>query len=177
MNELFAPPAAGFDHPLEMLVACHARVRRNCRLIERIAEHLEDEGVDEEVITAAGSVLRYFDVAGRDHHRDEEEDLFPALREAASPAERPGVNALLTRLLADHQDLEALWSQVRAQLVELSAGRRAVLEPSLAAALSRAYDDHIVEEEGVLLPLARRLLPDEILARVGGAMARRRGVK
>ncbi|APV52056.1 hypothetical protein BWI17_21725 [Betaproteobacteria bacterium GR16-43] len=177
MNELFSLPTAGFDHPLEMLVACHVRVRRNCRLIERIAEHLEDEGVDEEVIVASASALRYFDVAGRDHHRDEEEDLFPALLAAASASDRPGVESLVSRLRDDHVRLEKLWSEVRALLETVAAGRSAKFPPVLAAALSRAYDDHITEEEGVLLPLARRMLPVETLERVGASMARRRGVK
>lgn len=160
MPELFDSPVAGFDSPLEILDGCHHRVRRNCALIRRIAEHLEDEGLDDEVIAAAGSVLRYFDLAGRDHHRDEEEDLFPALLEAATRGARPGVATLVERLRGDHRSLEAMWESIRASLEAIRKARPgASLDPSLAARFERAYEDHIAEEERLLLPLARRLLP------------------
>jgi hemerythrin-like domain-containing protein len=175
-NLLFPAPAAGFDSPLEILDGCHARVRRNCELIERIAEHIEDEGVDDEVLVAAGSALRYFDIAGRDHHRDEEDDLFPALLQAAGPG-RASVQAMVDRLHADHERLEALWAAVRLQLEAVRDGRGAAVDPALARALRQAYDDHIGEEERVLLPLARNLLSPGALATLGASMAARRGVK
>ena len=172
MNELFPTPAAGFDSPLEMLDACHERVRRNCMLVRRIAEHLEDEGLDTEVERAAGSVLRYFDVSGRDHHRDEEEDLFPALLAASGGG--GGVEALVARLRQDHFALEARWLEIRVPLESLRDGRPAVLGTDIAERFARAYEDHIVEEEQLLLPLARRLLTPEALERLGHSMSRRR---
>jgi len=175
MNDLFPSPAATFDHPLEILSACHERVRRHCRLTGRIAEHLEDEGFDEQVRLAAQSVVRYFDVAGRDHHLDEEEDLFPAMLEHC--AGRGGAESLVARLLGDHRKLDALWAEVRAILVELAEGREARIDPALAAAFAAAYDEHIREEEEVLFPLARASLPPPVLAALGASMARRRGVK
>lgn len=177
MKSLFPSPAAGFDDPLEMLVACHERVRRNCLLVERIAGHLEDQGLDDEARVAAASVLRYFDIAGKNHHLDEEADLFPALLAVADATNRPGLQALVARLLDDHEALDALWADVRARLQALATGRPASLPPSLAAAFTRAYDEHIAEEEGVLIPLARRLLAAEALARLGASMAARRGAK
>jgi len=175
MNDLFPSPAATFDHPLEILSACHERVRRHCRLAGRIAEHLEDEGFDEQVRLAAQSVIRYFDVAGRDHHLDEEEDLFPAMLEHC--AGRGGAESLVARLLGDHRKLDALWAEVRAILAELAEGREARIDPALAAAFAAAYDEHIREEEEVLFPLARASLPPPVLAALGASMARRRGVK
>jgi hemerythrin-like domain-containing protein len=173
----FPTPAAGFDSPLEILDGCHARVRRNCDLIERIAEHIEDEGLDDEVRAAASSVLRYFDTAGRDHHRDEEEDLFPALLKAAGSGARASVQSMIDRLRADHERLEALWAAIRLQLEAVRDGRGGAVDLALARALSQAYDDHIVEEERVLLPLARQLLSPATLATLGASMAARRSVK
>lgn len=173
----FPTPTAGFDSPLEILDGCHARVRRTCRLIERIAEHLEDEGIDEEVKTAAGSALRYFDIAGRDHHRDEEDDLFPALLRAAEPGSVAGVQSLVDRLRADHVRLDAQWAALRPQLESVRDGHGNAVDAALAHSLTRAYEDHIAEEERVLLPLARRLLAPGALATLGASMAARRGVK
>lgn len=177
MERPFPSPSAGFDNPLEMLEACHQRVRQTCALVERIAEHIEDEGIDEEVRTAVASALRYFDVAGRDHHRDEEEDLFPAMLEAASPGRRVGVEAVVERLQADHQALDALWADLRARLEAVVNGSASSLDRACARAFTSAYADHIAEEERLLLPLARRLLPPAAIARLGASMAARRGVK
>ena len=43
---LHAGPGVGFDEPFEMLVACHGRVERMLDLLERLAQHLLDQGAD-----------------------------------------------------------------------------------------------------------------------------------
>lgn len=159
---LFPSPSAGFDDPLEVLDACHDRVRRFSDLAIRIAERVRANGIDEDVRSAARSVTRYFDEAGPNHHRDEEDDLFPILREHDAE--------LVARLCADHRRLEALWQEVRARLEDFT------LEPGLAGEFAAAYRDHIASEEERLLPLARRVLDEAAIARLGASMAARRGV-
>lgn len=159
---LFPTPAAGFDHPLEILDGCHERVRRFSALAVRIAERIASNGFDDEARTAARSVMRYFDEAGPNHHRDEEDDLFPALGDCAPE--------LVERLRAEHRQLEALWREVRAGL---EAGTLAV---ALAESFTLAYRRHIETEERELLPLARRVLDERTIAKLGRAMAVRRGV-
>ena len=176
MTELFESPAAGFDDPIEILDGCHHRIRRNCACIERIVAHVAKQGADEEARIAAASVLRYFDTAGRDHHRDEEDDLFPALYREAPPAGRPGVERLLERLRADHRVLDALWERVRPALEAITQGRDPGLTAGLAALFTETFTQHIACEETELLPLARRLLSPATLSRLGVAMAARRGV-
>ncbi len=176
MNDLFSPPTAGFDDPLEILRACHERILRNCALIGRIASHVAGKGLDAEARQAAASVLRYFRTAGRDHHRDEEDDLFPALLHAAPSHDHASVEALLARLRADHRVLDELWERVRVPLQAAAEGRALPFDESLVATLADAYDRHIAEEETVLFPLARRLLSAQTLAALGESMAERRGV-
>jgi len=109
MRALFPSPAAGFDHPIDILDGCHERILRNCELVERIAAHVASKGTDEEARTAAAGVIRYFDTAGANHHRDEEQDLFPALQQYAPSAELNAVFALVFKLRTDHRNLDALW--------------------------------------------------------------------
>jgi hemerythrin-like domain-containing protein len=176
MDSLFPTPAAGFDHPIDILDGCHERILRNCAVIERIAAHVALKGADAEATTAAAGVIRYFDTAGANHHRDEENDLFPALQQYAPSAELNAVFDLVFRLKADHKRLDALWADMRPRLSRLAEGRDAGIAAALAADFKAAYERHIALEEAELLPLARRVLDESILRALGGRMARRRGV-
>jgi hemerythrin-like domain-containing protein len=177
MSELFPSPAADFDHPLDILDGCHERIRRQCRLIERIRERLATSGADSEARDAARAVMRYFDSAGANHHRDEEDDLFPALLGIAAGAPREALEALIGRLREEHAALEASWIDMRASLLEISDGRDVSLELAAVRAFGAAYERHIAIEEAQLFPLARELLGAAEIARLGASMAERRGVK
>jgi hemerythrin-like domain-containing protein len=177
MDTLFPTPAAGFDHPIDILDGCHERILRNCALVERIAAHVAAKGADAEAATAAAGVVRYFDTAGANHHRDEEDDLFPALQQYAPSAELNAVYDLVFRLKADHKRLEAHWTDMRKRLADLTEHRDGGLTAKIAAAFRAAYERHIALEEAELLPLSRRVLDESLLRALGGRMARRRGVE
>ena len=42
----FFSPAAGPEAPLQMLAACHTRVEKQCRTLERLQAHLPKHGSD-----------------------------------------------------------------------------------------------------------------------------------
>jgi hemerythrin-like domain-containing protein len=176
MTALFPTPSADFDHPIDILDGCHERIQRNCATLERLAAHLATRGPDEEARTAAAGVLRYFDTAGAHHHRDEEDDLFPALEKQAPAQERQAIFTLLDALRADHRELDRLWSAMRARLAAIAEGRDAGLTGSIAREFAAAYEAHIARETDQLLPAARRILDERQTRSLGDSMARRRGV-
>jgi hemerythrin-like domain-containing protein len=171
-----AAPAAGFDHPLEMLEACHERIRRTCALIVRLAGHLAAHGVDPEARAAARSAIRYFETAGEDHHRDEEQDLFAAIFHRVPAAQLNAARALIARLREDHRELEAAWHGMRSRLAWVAEDDLPELDAVSAAAFAAAYERHIALEEAELLPLARNVLDAPALEALGRRMARRHGV-
>jgi hemerythrin-like domain-containing protein len=170
-------PTAGFEVPLEMLSACHYRIQRQCETLRRLVEHLAARGADAEARGAAAAVMRYFDTAGRDHHADEEEDLFPALIESMAGSDAVCLREITEGLAAEHREIESKWQRVRAALERISAGESGSLASSDVEALAFAYDRHIEREEGEVLPMAARLLSDETLDVIGRAMRRRRGIE
>jgi hemerythrin-like domain-containing protein len=172
----FNSPSAGFDHPLEILDGCHQRILRFSDLVVRIARQVEASGVDDEVREAARSVIRYFDDAGAKHHRDEEEDLFPALGRAATGDDRTAFDTLVGRLRADHRQLDSLWTAMREHLQSMVDGREHHLDATSAEAFAAAYERHIEVEERELLPLAQRVLDRHAIHALGRSMAQRRGV-
>ncbi|HOW48125.1 MAG TPA: hemerythrin domain-containing protein [Rubrivivax sp.] len=169
-------PDASFEVPLEMLAACHGRIEKQCRTLERLAGHLPRHGADAAAQEAAAAVLRYFDTAAVHHHEDEEQDLFPALLESMAGSDPVCLRELTGALLADHQRIGAAWQHLRPGLAAVAAGDAAGFDAAAALQLTAAYRAHIAREEGELLPMAARLLDDAALARIGRAMRARRGV-
>ncbi len=173
MNSLIGSAAAPtFDDPLEMLRACHGRIEAQCVTLTRLGEHLSKQGCDEQAVQAARAILRYFDTAGQHHHQDEELDLFPRLIGTHDQT----VTALITRLLQEHQQMEAAWSNLRPLLLAIAEDNKAALDMHIAQHFIDVYATHIETENGTLLPLAHTLLNTEQLRAIGRNMAARRGV-
>ena len=163
----------GFEDPLGVLRACHRRIAARLDLLERLPEHVERHGADASAQSAAQSVLNYFDRAAVHHHEDEEEDLFPMLRDARGRAGWDDrVLASLEQLTVEHERMAWRWAQVRPSLVALTRGKRV---PTLRTEdLVRAYRAHMAVEDELIFPLAARLLDSDELQRLGTAMQKRR---
>lgn len=173
LQSLVATPAAGFDQPFEMLAACHERVQRTLDLLARLRAHVATHGADDQARQAARDVLRYFDIAAPQHHRDEELHVFPPLLEHGDAQ----LQSVVRRLQADHVQMEARWRDARVVLGRLAAGGLASLDAQDGQrldAFAALYADHITAEEQLAYPRARSLLDSEAIARAGQEMARRR---
>ena len=163
--------APGFDDPLEMLEACHGRIRAQCDTLQKLQQHLPLHGGDAQAQQAAQAILRYFDTAGQYHHQDEERELFPVLLGTGNAE----AGELVARLLHEHKGMEAAWQRLRPLLLAVAAGQAAELDEA-AQQFIAVYDRHIELENGKLLPLAARLLSAAQLETIGRSMAARRGV-
>ena len=164
--------APGFDAPLAVLEACHARIARLCGTLDALVAHLPAHGADADGQKAAAAILRYFDSAGVNHHDDEERNLFPLL-ERALPGETCD---LVETLTLEHEEQGLLWRRLRAQLAAIVRGEVAGFDPELAARFARLNREHLRFENECVLPLAARALSPADLERLGRAMAARRGV-
>lgn len=165
--------APGFDHPLEMLHACHGKIIRQCDTLQKLRMHIADHGCDEAARQAARGILLYFDSAGEFHYQDEELDLFPTLR-ASAGTDMAQIDKLLERLLADHAKMKLAWNELRAILLKLADGTNMPLPENLVARFNDNHQSHIALEESELLPLAEKLLDDDHLLRLGSSMSAKR---
>jgi hemerythrin-like domain-containing protein len=175
ITSLTAAPAAGFEQPFEMLAACHERVHRMLTLLARLREHLRRNGNDDQTRQAARDVMRYFDQAAPQHHRDEELHVFPPLLAQGDAA----VVSVVRRLQQDHVLMETHWQAARRVLAALEAEPSHSLSANDEAALDAfagLYDAHIEAEEQIAYPQASALLDPPALAAMGEEMMRRRGV-
>lgn len=174
MTESLIPIAPGMDEPLEILSACHSRFVSHLETLDRLARWLPEHGADDDAQQAAGNVMRYFDVAAHNHHRDEEEDLFPLLLERCSPAARPRIRRLISWVKDDHRALEANWAELKLQLTAIAEGRSGRLDTELVANFSAQYHNHMDREDNELLPFAANVLTAEDLRELGERMRERR---
>jgi hemerythrin-like domain-containing protein len=137
---------------------------------------MRSSGADEQVRQAARDVMRYFDVAAPQHHRDEELHVFPAL----IGLQDEELVRLVAKLHDDHTRMEAQWRAVRSLLEEVEAGTRTRFNEADDAVLDafvQVYASHIETEESTAFPRASATMERERLEAMSQDMMARRGVK
>lgn len=164
------PPlmAPSIDDPIELLLACHEKVRRFTTLTCKLRDHVALNGADAQAAEAAQSILRYFDMAAPLHHEDEDLDLFPALMRLGHTS----LNRQIEILSDEHDALYGQWQRVRPWLLGLTEGHAAPA-PAMIDSFARSYQHHAQLEESELYPWAKHLGVDQI-QRISQAMVRRR---
>jgi hemerythrin-like domain-containing protein len=163
-----------FDEPFEMLEACHERLQRMLGLLGRLRSHLRTEGNDNQARQAARDIMRYFDGAAPQHHRDEELHVFPVLLGL------PDMVDVVSRLQQDHMAMESRWVLVRSLLEEVESGHRRSFNEAddrVIDSFVELYAGHIALEEGTAFPLANSNIEHERLRAMSLDMAARRGAR
>ncbi|MES2089616.1 MAG: hemerythrin domain-containing protein [Pseudomonadota bacterium] len=168
MRPPIQPVAPRIDDPIELLLACHDKVRRFATLALKLRDHLAQTGPDPQAQEAAQSILRYFEMAAPLHHQDEELDLFPALR----ALNQPTLTACIDELDAEHAELGVLWGALQPWLRDTVAGLPTGTPPQVDEFAQR-YTAHAQREEVEVYPSASQLTPEQV-KRISAAMVVRR---
>jgi iron-sulfur cluster repair protein YtfE (RIC family) len=176
--QLGAPHQANFEQPLDLLQDCHRRIEHFLAVLARVVDASTDGLLTDETRRALEAALRYFKEAAPRHTLDEEESLFPRLRQCPADAVHDAlarVDALhADHLRADvwHTEVDALGQQWLAT-GQLSPENRIALQQRLTD-LAELYRGHIHLEDTAIFPLARNSLPPDQLAAIGQEMKARR---
>lgn len=157
-------------NPLEFLLEDHMREREICRILDRIAAR---ERVGKESVSL---VMTFLKEELPFHLEDEEEDLFPAMRRRCHPEDE--IEKAITRLTADHRHADAATPDVIA-IAEMGAEALRNLTDEQCAVL-KGYASHarrhLILENAIILPLARRRLGKAELEGIRAGMLKRRGL-
>jgi len=172
-------PAHSFSDPTGLLSDCHRRIEMFLASLDAVGKII-DRPLNDEARRALESALRYFREAAPKHTSDEEESLFPRLRQVHD-IEIQSALAKLDSLEQDHRGAAPLHAEIE-ELGQrcLSAGSLSRSESEAfrkaVATLLAMYRQHIAVEDGLVFPLAARLLSKTDKAGIANEMAARRKV-
>ena len=145
-----APPLPEF----EKLDQAHRAALEMLQAFDRLIEHLDERGLDDTARASAQEILAFFNGPGRDHHAQEESQVFPVLL-ASGDAE---LVQHIHRLQQDHGWLDEDWHELAPQIEGIAAGYNwydlAMLRNALPI-YTALHHDHIALEETVVYPAAR----------------------
>jgi hemerythrin-like domain-containing protein len=169
-----------FTDPIGMLSDCHRRIEMFLNVLVRVAEQAQGQALTEEQRGALETALRYFREAAPKHTADEEESLFPRLRQI----ENADLRALMGRiefleeehLCADRSHAEVdnlgqLW--LRDGTLRAEQASRLL---TLLVQLRDLYRHHIATEDNEVFPTAAAALSAADREAIGGEMASRRSI-
>ena len=181
MIQIGQKPSPTFQQPLELLSDCHRRVESFLRDLILVAEQARGGELNPQQRAALETALRYFREAAPKHTADEEESLFPRMRELGEGATREAL-VKIQALEADHEV-----AKVGHDAIEhlgqkwLESGRLSDEETLRLLGhlreLHYIYERHIAVEDNEIFPLAAQVLDPETLNDIGREMAKRRGQK
>lgn len=173
IEEIEAIPENLLREPLDYISSDHFRQRTICKFLDDIAF----DPTRSEVAHLAAIVLTYLEQDLPHHIADEEQNLFPRLRERCLDSDK--VDRLLAVLSEEHAKDDHLCTEILVGLRALSNGQNTRVDAGFvraAAAFAETQRRHLAWEDEVLLPLARQRLTAEDLRDMGRSLAARRGV-
>jgi hemerythrin-like domain-containing protein len=160
----------------DFLDATHRQIQRQLRDLRALVDAVESEGLNADNRAQARRVLDFFNGEARQHHLDEEKHIFPALLASRDDT----IVQAAEHLRQDHGWLEENWLQMAPSL-EAAAGGNLWFDPKeLHHALEvfeALYLDHILLEESIAYPEAKKRLAAYDKAGMGREMAKRRALK
>ncbi|MEN8761180.1 MAG: hemerythrin domain-containing protein [Thiogranum sp.] len=161
-----------FDDPLGVLRAEQDRILEHCDILEKLAPHIAENGIDDEARSAISRVLNYFTTGAVHHHRDKEENLFPIVnRQSLKLAD------IIYRLKREYAEIASSWDTIRIDLKKPAAINDNKAFTTQVEKFCHGYRQYIAYEASELLSIAQHILSQRQLEELGDAMARRRGVK
>ena len=169
-----------FTDPIGMLGDCHRRIERFLNALLAVAKGAKGSPLNDEQQAALAASLRYFREAAPKHTADEEESLFPRLRQL----NRPDLQPLLARIDSLQQDHECAGRSHlevdRLGQLWVADGRLSPQDAEHMATvlthLAELYKRHISLEDTEIFPFAANALASSDRQGIGAEMAARRGI-
>lgn len=175
-----AKPAGDFSNPIELLSDCHRRIERFLGVLVMVARQADGGPMNEQQRDEWVRALDYFRNAAPRHTADEEESLFPRLRQIDLPQIREAL-VKMQQLESDHVQAAEWHDQVERLGRHWLANGELTREETMfigdaLARLSELYETHIALEDQSVFPLAAAVLSASERAGMGIEMAERRGL-
>lgn len=166
-----------FSDPTALLSDCHRRIEMFLGTLEKVAVSI-DLPLGNDARLALEAALRYFREAAPKHTSDEEQSVFPRLRQSGD-AEVNSALATLDALEQEHRRADSLHARV--DILGKRCLEEGLLSPSEAEEFRNAVSDlasiykrHICIEDELVFPIAARVLSQADKAIIAREMSARR---
>ncbi len=160
----------------EFLDDTHREIQRQIKQLHALVDAIESDGLNQATRDMAREVLDFFNTEARQHHLDEEKHVFPSLLASADT----NVVQAAQHLTQDHGWLEENWIQIAPSLEAATSGNLWFDPVELRHALDvfeALYADHLLLEESIAYPEAKKRLESADTVGMGREMAKRRAVQ
>lgn len=158
------------DSPIDFIFVEHLKHRILCWILDKVAaeEYIANETMD--------AVISFLEIDYILHIADEEQDLFPALLRRAKPED--DLEERIAELVQEHATDKKDAVRVGECLQHIIANRGGPGPSRAMCSLLRRFSanerQHLIVENGIVLPLARVRLQRDDLAQISAGMAMRR---
>lgn len=163
----------GEETAISLLTGCHDRIRHFTGIAMRIAQN--PDAPPAELSDAAASVVRYYTVALPLHEQDENESVYPRLRDAGPPADVAAANDAMLHQHAGLNEVVAellpLWQEVQRNPAAIASFAAPLRERTLR--LEALWQEHLRLEEEIVFPAMQRELAAQLPAIAAEMRARR----
>lgn len=144
------------DAPITHFSHCHVGILNQLSRLSELPALLAPAALARKT---AEQAIGFFGKGMYVHHKEEEQELFPAVRSSAQAGpERLRVESLIEQLVAGHRELEAFWEQIAPGLHKVAKGQDTKLDELTLERLVVQYRAHAELEETEFLPLAETIL-------------------
>jgi hemerythrin-like domain-containing protein len=166
--------ASETEDAVSLLLGCHERIRHFTEVGMRLAEAAHAPAQDR--ADAARAVLRYYTIALPLHEADENESVYPRLKEALPPGELVLANQ---RMVDQHADIDATVAELVPmwERIERDPQSQAEFRERLRLRtehLRSLWNVHLALEEEQIVPAMQRYLAPEQLSGIAQEMRDRR---
>ncbi len=168
----------GFERPLSLLRSCHQKIMHFSSSLYKLTQMLPESGWTPSLESSADQIRHYFNVAGPEHHKDEEEHLFPAiiaLDPQCKKAQTRELIQLINTMIKEHVESDVLWEQLDTLLLERTDDYTTLKQ--LAGQFAQDMQQHAEIENEQIFPFAEEHISKQQFRLMGQDIAQRRGVK
>ena len=177
------PFKADFTKPLDFLFHCHQKIAANLEALRRATADLHT-AKKEDIATVAetiNGVLTHLKSSGKKHTMDEEDSLFPRIREHKDGG-TDEIFEVIGQLELQHKRAASIEDSLTKMAVNLSIAEeiendRIALFNDLSESLYDLYRPHIQIENEFMFPASAQILTPDELAAAGREMFQRRQLK
>ena len=135
----------------DALDACHQQIQRHLTELATLAQQIEIDGVNATAQQQAADIEAFFSGTSRQHHQEEEKNVFPLLLSSGDA----DLAAAVRSLQQDHGWIEENWLELAPQLRAIALGNSwyesAEFQHGVQVFLE-LVGDHIALEESLIYP-------------------------